>query len=434
MSDRKKKKWSALCSQKSVRFRFAPEFTVFAVMAAAFASCGCGNSSGRASAAKDPATPAAVVKVSRGDIAEEFSTAAVFRPYQEISIYAKVPGYVRQINVDIGDRVHQGELLATLEVPELVANVERARASVSRSQSEVRAAQSNLESAKSTYSVAHLQYTRLAEVSKQRPGLVAQQEVDNAQGKDLESEAGVNAGMSAVSAAIQQLAVDNAELEKEQSMEQYSRIIAPFDGVITNRYADTGAMVAAGTSSEKNALPVVQLGENTLLRLDIPIPESVVPGIRVGTQVAVRVASVNKTYQGKIVRFTRQLDLSTRTMETEIDVPNPNLELVPGMYGTAMLGLQTAKNVLVLPEEAVVQGETSPYVLTVGQNGQVEKKNITLGIQGANRVEVETGLDEGDMVIAAGQGQYHVGQKVSPQPAILPPPPPAAPNDQRGNR
>ncbi len=415
-------------SRRTSRIGIASALTAFAATAMLVAG-GCGTESGRASAAKDPTPVAAVVNVTRADIAQEFSTAAVFRPYQEISVYAKVSGYVRNINVDIGDRVRKGELLATLEVPELVANVNRARASVARSQEELLSAQSNLESEKSTYSVAHVAYTRLAEVSKERPGLVAQQEVDDAQGKDLQAQAGMNASKSAVSAAEQQLIADKAELAKEMSMEDYSRITAPFDGVITQRYADKGAMVAAGTASEKQVLPIVQLSQNTLLRLDIPVPESVVPGIREGAPVAVQVAALNKTFQGKVVRFTRQLDLSTRTMMTEIYVPNPTLELVPGMYGTAMLGLRSSKNALVLPAEAVIEGEQSPYVLTVDGNGEVAKKNVTLGIQEPGKVEITFGLKEGDTVIAAGQSQYRAGEKVSPRPAVLPP----APAAQGGN-
>lgn len=393
-------------------------------------AAGCGDSA-KTNAAKDTAPSAPVIKVTRGDISEQFSTAAVFRPYQEIKIYAKVPGYVRRINVDIGDRVHKGEVLATLDVPELVATVEHAQASIARSQEELSASKSNLERTKSSHDVAHLQYSRLAEVSKQKPGLVAQQEVDDAHGKDLEAEAAVNAATSSVAAAQQQLAVDKAELEKEQSMVNYSTIIAPFDGVITDRYADTGAMVAAGTSSEKNALPVVQLAQNGLLRLDIPVPESVVPSVHVGEPVNVAVQSLHKTFQGKVVRFTRQLDLSTRTMETEIDVPNPTLELVPGMYGTSSLGLQSAKGVLLLPSEAIVQGESSPYVLTVNSNNVVDRKTVALGIQGPNRVEITGGLAEGDTVIAAGQTEYSPGERVIPRPAVLPP---APSNAQEGNQ
>jgi RND family efflux transporter MFP subunit len=227
--------------------------------------------------------------------------------------------------------------------------------------------------------------------------------------------------------------VDKAEQEKEQSMVDYSTITAPFDGVITDRYADTGAMVAAGTSSEKNALPVVQLAQNGLLRLDIPVPESVVPNVHIGEPVAVDVQSLHKTFQGKVVRFTRQLDLSTRTMETEIDVPNPNLELVPGMYGTSSLGLQAAKGVLLLPAEAVVQGDATPYVLTVNANNIVERKNVSLGIQGPNHVEISSGLNEGETVIAAGQSEFTPGERVVPRPAILPPPPPAQ-SGQEGNQ
>ncbi len=148
----------------------------------------------------------------------------------------------------------------------------------------------------------------------------------------------------------QQLVVDKAELEKDQSMLDYSQIIAPFDGVVTQRFADTGAMVAAGTSSEKQALPVLELAQNNVLRLDIPVPESVVPSIREGDSVQVHVGALNSDFEGKVVRFSRQLDASTRTMITEIDVPNPKLTLVPGMYADVKIRLQHQQSVLCIAD------------------------------------------------------------------------------------
>ena len=257
----------------------------------------------------------------------DFDRAGVFRPYQEINLYAKVSGYVKRINVDIGDRVKKGQLLAVLEVPELVAEMEHSKAAVSRSQADLKRAGDELERAKSAYEVVHLAYGRLAGVAKTQPGIVAQQELDAAQGQDRQAEAGVSAaevggGVGAAAASSRSRGI----ARRDQSMLDYAQIIAPFDGVVTQRFADTGAMVAAGISSEKQALPVLELAQNDVLRLDIPVPESVVPSIREGDSVQVHVGAMNRDFEGKIVRFSRQFDESTRTMITEIDVPNANLD------------------------------------------------------------------------------------------------------------
>jgi RND family efflux transporter MFP subunit len=377
---------------------------------------GCGGSERAADA---DGVPVAVVPVVRGERDADFDRAGVFRPYQEINLYAKVSGYVKRINVDIGDRVKKGELLAVLEVPELVAEMEHSKAAVSRSQADLRRAGDELERARSAYDVVHLAYGRLAGVAKSQPGLVAQQELDASQGQDREAQAGVSAAESAVASAQQQLVVDRAELQKDQSMLDYAQIVAPFDGVVTQRFADTGAMVAAGTSSEKQALPVLELAQNDVLRLEIPVPESVVPSIREGDTVQVHVGAMNSDFEGKVVRFSRQLDESTRTMITEIAVPNPKLTLVPGMYADAKIRLQHGENVLCVPIVAIVRGDGKPWVLAVNSTNHVEKREIALGVEDARRAEVLSGLHEGEFVVAANQAELKPGQLVKPKQAAL---------------
>ena len=391
---------------------------LFAVAACAAATLvfGCGRSE---SAADAGGVPVAVVPVVRGEMDADFDRAGVFRPYQEINLYAKVSGYVKRINVDIGDRVKKGQLLAVLEVPELVAEMEHSKAAVSRSQADLKRAGDELERAKSAYEVVHLAYGRLAGVAKTQPGIVAQQELDASQGQDRQAEAGVSAAESAVASAQQQLVVDRAELQKDQSMLDYAQIIAPFDGVVTQRFADTGAMVAAGTSSEKQALPVLELAQNDVLRLEIPVPESVVPSIREGDSVQVHVGAMNRDFEGKVVRFSRQLDESTRTMITEIDVPNGNLTLVPGMYADVKIRLQHRQNVLCVPIVAIMRGEGKPWVLAVDAANRLEKREIAVGVEDARRAEVLSGLREGEFVVAANQAEFKPGQLVKPKQAAL---------------
>jgi RND family efflux transporter MFP subunit len=368
---------------------------------------------------------AAVVAVVRGNLASSLTVAGQFQPYQQVDLHAKVSGYIRWIKVDIGDRVRQGEVLALLEVPELQNQVEGAQAEVRHSQSDITRAQSEVVSAESTYSAVHAEYTRLDEASKERPGLIAEQELDDARAKDQQAAAQVGVATASLDAMRQQLGVSNATRSRLETMSRYEQIIAPFTGVVTKRYADTGSLIQAGQDSNTQTLPVVQVAESDLLRLRMPVPESDVPYIQVGGDVQVIVNATGHTFTGKIIRFSRALDTNTRTMLTEVDVPNRDLSLNPGMYAETTIQLQQKNDALILPAQAVVQtGDPSngnpPYVLVVDATNHVEKRNVTLGIQTSNRVEITSGLQAGDNVIAAGQTGYQPGEVVSPHAAFIP--------------
>ena len=301
------------------------------------AGCSHEEPGGAEAAEGDKIVNVAVSKVVRADLSQGLRIAAEFRPFQEINVYAKVPGYVKQIYVDVGDRVKKGQTLAVLEVPELQDELNQAAASGRQSEQEVEQARHELKRAEADHTVAHLTYQRLEGVMKTRPGLLAQQDVDDAQGKDQAAEAQVEAAKAGLAAAQEHLYAATANRERVQALFDYTRITAPFDGVVTARYADTGAMLAAGTSSEQQALPLVKLSQNALLRLDIPVPETDVPSVRLGKKVSVEVQALNKTFEGTVARFADKVDSATRTMMTEVDVPNPNLEIVPGYVRLCVL-------------------------------------------------------------------------------------------------
>ena len=363
---------------------------------------------------------AAVVAVMRGNLASSLTVAGQFQPYQQVDLHAKVSGYIRWIKVDIGDRVRQGEVLALLEVPELQNQVEGAQAEVRHSQSDITRAQSEVISAESTYSAVHAEYTRLEEASKERPGLIAEQELDDARAKDQQAAAQVGVAKASLDAMQQQLGVSNATRSRLETMSGYEQIVAPFTGVVTKRYADTGTLIQAGQDNNTNTLPVVQVAESDLLRLRMPVPESDVPYIQVGGDVQVKVNATGHTFTGKIIRFSRALDTNTRTMLTEVDVPNHDLSLNPGMYAETTIQLQQKNDALILPAQAVVQSGDQSYVLVVDATNHVEKRNVTLGIQTSNRVEITSGLQAGDNVIATGQTGYQPGEVVSPHAAFIP--------------
>jgi RND family efflux transporter MFP subunit len=331
--------------------------------------------------------PAAVAVAKRAPLANTLSLSGEFKPFQEVDLHAKVAGYIRHISVDVGDRVRDGQVVAVLEVPELEAEVQGAAAS--------------LERAKSAHAAAHFAYLRLKQASEARPGLIAPQELDDAFARDKELEA--------------QVSVSEATQKQQTALSDYTRITAPFTGVITQRYADTGALIQAGTSSNTQAMPVVRLAEDDRLRLVLPVPESAVPQIHLGTAVQVRVQALDRTFEGRVARFSSDLDRQTRTMETEIDVANPDGRLVAGMYAETLLDLGRKASALTIPVEAVARKGSESTVLVVGPNDRLEERRIELGMEGTSRVEALKGLQEGDRVVIGNRSEFRVGEQVQPR-------------------
>jgi RND family efflux transporter MFP subunit len=245
--------------------------------------------------------------------------------------------------------------------------------------------------------------------------LVAQQEVDDAQGKDLAAASQVDAGESSLEAARSQLLVSKARLIHDQVLFAYSRITAPFAGVVTQRTANLGTLMQAGTSSSTQAMPLVKLSQDDLFRLVIPVPESSVRYIRIGDPVEVRVPALNRAFPGKVARFSLDVREDTRTMHTEVDVPNLDRLLMPGMYAETTLTLEAKQNILAVPMEAVNHEGEQTTVYLVSPGGKVEDRPITLGLETSTDAEIISGLAEGDAVIVSDRSGLKVGEEVRPQ-------------------
>jgi RND family efflux transporter MFP subunit len=390
------------------------------VLSAAILSSGCG-STGKANQ-DDPANAPTigVVKVARKDLSSDLQIASEFLPFQEVNVYAKVSGYIHKLYVDWGTHVHEGQLLAVLEIPELQQQLELDEAAVRRSEHDLARAKEELNQANSKFTVADLTYKRLSTVMEQRPGLVAQEEVDVAEGKDQEAKAGVSGATAAVAGAEQALAIAKAGLEKDRAVYAYSRITAPFDGVVTEISAYTGALLPAGTSSNKGDQALCRISQNNFLRLVIPVPERAIDDVHLGQTVAVQVSNSNRRFEGKIVRFSDEIDTQTRTMHTEVDVPNPKYLLVPGMYAAVQIQLHTVKGALTVPSQAVqATAESHGTVLVVNANSKIEKREVTMGLQTATDTEILSGLKENEMVVFGEQSQYRPGELVRPR-AVAP--------------
>ncbi len=289
--------------------------------------------------ASGPTVTVGVTRVAKKSLARQITLSSELVPFQEIDVYAKESGYVKKLMVDYGTHVKSGEVMAILEIPELEAQLQEDQAEIKNAANQITRAQHELERYQAQYKALHLQYTRLNSVFENQPGIVAQQEVDDAQGKDLAASSQVDAGQASLEAAQSQLSVARAKLSHDQSLFDYSRITAPFSGIVTERYANLGTLVQAGTGSSTQAIPIVKLSQDDLFRLVIPVPESYVRYIQVGDPVDVRVPSLQRTFPGKVARFSVDVQADTRTMHTEVDVPNPERVLLPGMYADADLHL-----------------------------------------------------------------------------------------------
>jgi RND family efflux transporter MFP subunit len=362
-------------------------------------------------------TVAAVVEVSRGKLGSPLTLAGAFKPFQDVDVHAKVAGYIKKIYVDVGSRVAEGQTIAVLEVPELAAQLAGADAAVRRSRQEISRAQGDVQRAKSAHAAVHAMCQRLQQAAEQKVGLVAQQELDNARAKDLEGEAQVSSAEAALNAAQQAFEVAEANAKQYAALSEYTRIVAPFTGVVTVRYADTGSLIAAGTASSTQSTPVVRIAQISVLRLVVPIPESIAGEIRLNDPVKVHVQALNADYVGKVSRFAESLDPQTRTMETEIDFQNADGRLLPGMYVQAIVAPPDSRDILTVPLEAVALGADASEgsVLVVNAKNILEERKVQLGLQGSTRVEVRAGLTDGEFVVIGSRNEFRAGMKVIPK-------------------
>jgi RND family efflux transporter MFP subunit len=390
-------------------------FLVAVLAAVALAFLSCSGSGTRKVQASGPAITVGVTKVVKKSLGREITLSSELVPFQEIDVYAKESGYVKSLSVDYGTHVKAGQVMAVLEIPELEAQLQEDQAEIKNAVNQVSRAQHELYRYQAQYNALHLQYTRLNGVFQSQPGIVAQQEVDDAQGKDLAASAQVDAGQASLEAAQSQLSVARAKLVHDQSLFDYSKITAPFSGVVTERYANLGTLVQAGTGSSTQAMPIVRLSEDDLFRLVIPVPESYVRYIRVGDRVDVRVPSLDRTFPGRVARFSVDVREDTRTMHTEVDVENPQRVLLPGLYADAELSLDRKNDVPTVPVQALNHEGDKTTVFVVNRDGELVDRAVQLGLQTASDAEIVSGVNEGEQVVVSDRSGLKAGQKVHPQ-------------------
>jgi len=375
--------------------------------AASFTSC----KSSEPPPAEVPNVPFAVVQPAT--LANDLTLSAEFRPYQEVDVMAKIAGYVRNIRVDIGDHVQQGEVLATLEVPEIQDELAKAKADVAAAEANVVTAQAGVTRAEVAGNIAHISYERIQTVAAKDKGLIPRQDVDVAQSRDLEAAAQLASANSSLKAAQEMKVGAESEYSRAQAMSQYAVIQAPFSGVVTKRYANMGSMIQAGTSSQSQAMPVVRIAQDDPLRVILPVPVNSVAGIRDGQSVEVNVTNTSTVIEGKVTRYADSVQMATRTMDTEVDVPNRDGKLIPGMYAQVHLHLAARPNVLSVPLDAVDGLGTSVQQVYLVRDGVLHLVKVTVGLQTASRVEIVSGLQSGDHVVVGRHSGLADGEQVT---------------------
>jgi RND family efflux transporter MFP subunit len=368
------------------------------------------------SKAADAATlpTARVATAQRGDISHVLTLAGQFQPFQVVDVHPKVSGYMAHISVDIGDVVHQGQTIAVLEVPELKAQLQQTVFQLKQSQQEITRAKHNVGRAEAEHAAVHAQFERLKQAAATRPGLIAQQEIDDAQAKDLSSEAEVDAAKSAMAAAEEHAGSAQSDNDRVQALHNYTQVTAPLDGVVIWRYADTGALIQGGTNSNSQDLPIVRISQSNQLRLRIPVPEDDVRYVKPGDELQVRVDALGRSLSGKIARSTRDVNFETRSMETEVDVPNRDLSIAPGMYANTMLQLAHVSNVVTIPVEALVLNGNQQTVYVLDATDHIHLRKVSVGLEGSKLAEITGGLNAGDRMVLGGQDKYQENEAVSP--------------------
>ncbi|MGB8168517.1 MAG: efflux RND transporter periplasmic adaptor subunit [Chthoniobacteraceae bacterium] len=319
------------------------------------------------------ATPVKIATVARGDVIRYVTLPGTLRADQQATLYAKVAGYVTKVAVDKGDSVKADQLLAELEVPELIGDFKKYEADAK---------------------VAEIELLRMTGAQKKAPDLVLPQALDKARG--------------ASDVAV-------ANLQRTQTLLDFAKITAPFAGVVTMRFVDNGAFVPAATSGGAQNAAIFTVMNFTTVRAQAAVPELDAALVKNGQPVKVTLEALGgKTIDAKVSRFSQAIDETTRTMLVEADIPNPDLALRPGMYATIKVGVEQHADALVVPVDALAMEKTNAFIFKLAE-GKAKKTAVTLGFNDGAKVEILTGVGYGESVILVGKATLNDGQAVQPE-------------------
>jgi RND family efflux transporter MFP subunit len=343
-------------------------------------------------AASTFAQTAALAPVLSKPVSRTVDLPAELLPFLTVSLHAKLPSYVERILVDRGSVVKQGDLLVALTAPELKTQIAEAESKVQAAESDRRQAEAQLAAVQSTFD--HLK--KAAET----PGAIAGNEL-------ILAEKQVDAMQELVRSRRQATTAAQSVVEARKELEGYLTITAPFDGVVTDRFAHPGALAGPGADT-----PLLVIQQVAHLRLVVPVPEEDVGGVAAGASVPFRVpAYPERKYTGTVARIAHVLDPKTRTMPVELDVFNRDGSLAPGMYPTVSWPVRRSNPALFVPRTSVVTTTERTFVIR-NQNGRAEWVDVKKGAADGDLIEVIGNLHAGDMVVRRGTDELREGAAI----------------------
>lgn len=324
-----------------------------------------------------------VVRAVAADSGRQVTLPATLAGYQRTFVYARANGFVRRWLVDIGARVHKGDLLAELETPELNQQLAQAQATVSQRVAALAQARANLEYAKVTAERMHTLFV---------DALIAKQQDDQARTQASVWEANVKA-------AIADLEAMRANVRQLEQLIAFGRVIAPYDGTITQRLVDVGSLVNAGAGSNTSAL--FEIEATNPIRAFINVPQAFAPSVHEGADAKVTVRQFpGRAFPGKVARTSGALNPASRTLRTEVEVPNDKGELLAGMYGEVSISVDVSHRVVQVPSSAILADARGIHVAVVDAKGVVHLVAVQPGLDNGTNLDLVSGLEGGEQVIA----------------------------------
>ncbi len=335
-----------------------------------------------------------VIPVTASPPAETLRLPAEARGWYTSTIYARVSGYLLKWNVDIGDRIKKNDVLAEIDTPELDDQLAAARAQLEASKAEMKVRESEAEFARTTYE----------RWSGSARGVVADQEREDKKAGFAGAEAKLNAQKARVN-------LDQSNVDRLTHLTEFKKVFAPYGGVITERRIDIGDLVTAGSTS--NTSPLFGIAQYDRIRVFTNVPQSASEDVRVGTPAIITAAEhPGETFNGKVTRTSESIDPLARTLRVEVDIPNPDLKLLPGMYLKAEFVLKS-RTYVQIPASALLFRAGGPQVAVIQPDNTVKFKDVRIGRDNGNSIEISSGLSEGDRVVLNINNQIQDGSKVT---------------------
>ncbi len=384
--------------------------------------CPAPESSGGTTASLQEDAPARAIAVSvskpdRRDITDRITVPGTVTPYEQVTLYAKVTGYLKSIKVDIGDRVRRGDVLAEIDVPEMAASIEEKRAAVVRAEAQVEQAKASISQYQAELEFRRASHRRLSAIRERDAGVLPQQQVDQALAGLGVAESKLNTAQADVKVAEAAVASASAALATMSRLADYTRIVAPMSGVVTERFVDPGALLQAASSSRTQAAPLVSLARVDRVRVVVDIPEPSTPFVQRGTTASIMSAGLPaEGVSARVARTGTVLNPGTRTMRVEFDLDNRGLRLRPGMTASVTLDLREQPDAITVPISAI-QASGGEQAVFVVDGDTAKRRVVETGVESPEWIQIIRGLDGDERVVVAAALPLTEGAKVQVNPS-----------------